>query len=254
MSEKLIISKLSDEMKKRIKEIVKFHHGFKPKDKDIKWIDEMLKNNYSVLHDQRIIRNLVTVEVDKILLKHRDKIGSIKFERILLDKLIFRYLTFASMSYRAGIPLASILLCRTALEIGLRERIAEKLAEKEDENNQSKKIWELIKQKREDSLNPLIDIAENEGIITKQKIESIFQNLKLGNQNSRKILDKIIHGDIDWMVNFVKEKSEDSKVIGAKNVLDENKIIADSKIDEVAVEVLIGVTKIAEILYLGGER
>ena len=54
------------------------------------------------------------------------------------------------------------------------------------------------------------------------------------------------------MVNFVKEKDKNSEVIGAKNVLEENKIIANSKIGDVAVEVLKGTTKIAKILYFQG--
>lgn len=249
MRQETTVPQLSDEMKKRIKRTVKFHYGFEPKDKDIEWIDKMLRNNYSVLHEQRIIRNLVTVELDKILLKHRSKMGSTKFEGILLDKLIFRYLTYASMCYRAGIPIASITLCRTALEAGLREAMAEKLAEKEEENNLSEKIWDILQQRKDYRLGSLIDKAENEGIITKEEIERIFKKLKLKNQSSRRILDKIIHGDITWLVNFVKEKSEGYKVTGAKNILEEKKIIADSKIDEIAVNVLKGVTKIAEILY-----
>ena len=128
------IPSLSASQRKKIKEVVKFHFGIDAEDHDIDWIDKMLRNHYSVLHDTMIIRNLVTVNIDKILLKHRDKIGSVKFEELLLDKLIFYCLTFASMSYRAGIPIGSIMLCRTAVETGLRERIAEELAKKEVED------------------------------------------------------------------------------------------------------------------------
>ena len=44
MAKETIVSQLSNEERKRIKKIVEFHHGFKPKDKDIDWIDEMLRN------------------------------------------------------------------------------------------------------------------------------------------------------------------------------------------------------------------
>lgn len=44
MAKETIVSQLSNEGRKRIKKIVEFHHGFKPKDKDIDWIDEMLRN------------------------------------------------------------------------------------------------------------------------------------------------------------------------------------------------------------------
>lgn len=261
----MIIPQISDEMRKRIKKIVEFHYGFKPQDRDIDWIDDVLRNNYSTLHDQRIIRNLVTAEIDKILLKHRDKhrdkIGSIKFEKILPHKLIFHYLTLASMSYRAGVPFATISLCRTAIEAGLRERVAEELAKKEVSKNEEfpKKVLEKMETLKDLSLGTiktkkgetkgLIKLAEENNIISDKVIEEIFKRLKFKYQNSRKILDKFIHGDLVWMVNFFKEKDKNSEVIGAENVLEESKIIANFKIDNVAVEVLKGTTRIAEILY-----
>ena len=131
---------LSGSQRKKIKEVVKFHYGIDADDHDIDWIDQMLRDHYSVFHDQNVIMNLVTVNINRTLLKHRDKIGSIEFERITMNKLIFQYLTFASMCYRAGIPIATISLCRTALEGGLTEKIAEKIAKDE------KGIWEAIKE------------------------------------------------------------------------------------------------------------
>ena len=257
----IVIPQISDEMRKRIKKIVKFHYGFEPDNRDIDWIDGVLRNNYSTLHDQRIIRNLVTVEIDKILLKHRDKIGNIKFGKILRHKLIFHYLTLASMSYRAGIPFATISLCRTAVEAGLRERVAEELAKKEVSKNEKfpKKVFEKMETLKDLSLGSiktkkgetkgLIRLAEENNIISDKAIEEIFKKLKFKYQSSRRILDKFIHGDLIWIVNFFKEKDKNCEVIGAENVLEESKIIADFKIGDVAVEVLEGTTKIAEILY-----
>jgi len=257
MEKETIIPQISDAAKEKIKRIVKYHYGFEPKDKDIKWIDETIRNHYSVLHEQRIIRNLITVEIDNILLKHRTKIGSEKFEKICLDKLIFYYLMLASMSYRAGIPIATILLCRTALEAGLRERIAEKLAENEcrNKNDLPEKVLEKIKALKDNTLGTkkgkkgLINLAEENGVISENEIEKIFSKLKFGQQKSRKILDKFIHGDLTWIVSFIKEKDKDSRVMGAKNILDEYKIIAESSIDDIAFKVLRGTTKVAEILY-----
>ena len=261
----MVIPQISDKMRKRIKKIVKFHYGFDPQDRDIDWIDDVLRNNYSTLHDQRIIRNLVTMEIHKILLKHRDKkrdkIGSIKFEKILLHKLIFHYLTFASMSYRAGIPFATISLCRTAIEAGLRERVAEELAKKEISRNEQfpKKVLEKMETLKDLSLGTiktekreikgLIKLAEENNIISNEVIQEVFKKLKFKYQNSRKILDKFIHGDLIWIVNFVKEKGKNSEVIGAENILEKSKIIADFNIDDIAVEVLKATTKIAELLY-----
>jgi len=257
MEKETIIPQISDEDKERIKKIVRHHYGFEPKNKDIKWIDEVIRNHDSVLHEQRIIRNLVTVEIDNILLKHRAKIGSEKFEKTCLDKLIFYYLMFASMSYRAGIPIAAILLCRTALEAGLRERLAEKLAEKEcnNDNELPNVVLEKIDKLKNKSLGTkgeirgLIDLAKENNIISNKAIEKVFSKLIFGQHKSRRVLDKIIHGDLIWLVSFIKEKDKDSGVIGANNILQEYKIIADSRINDKAVEILRGTTKIAEILY-----
>ena len=245
-----VIPPLSTSQRKKIKEVVKFHYGIDADDHDIDWIDGMLRNHYSVLHDQEIVRNLVTVNIGKILLKHRDKIGSLKFEEITSDKLIFHYLMFASMSYRAGIPIGSIFLCRTAIETGLRERIAEELAKKEiqDREKLPQKIWELMEKLEDKKLWELIRMAEENGIITKEENEEFFKSLKLGRQSSRKVFDKFVHGDIGWIVKFVESK-ESAKVIGAKDILHEKKIIAESSIGHIAVSTLIGTTLIAERLY-----
>lgn len=244
------IPEISDAMKERIKDIVKYHYGFAPKDDDIAWIDEMLRNNYSALHDQRIIRELAVENVSDELLKHRDRIGSVEFERIWLEKTIFNYLTFASMCYRAGIPAGTISLCRTAIESGLRERLAEQLARKEKLNDAQlpKAVLDKLTKLRDQSLNKLISLAESEKIIMNREIEGIFRGLKFRNQTSRRILDKFIHGDIIWMVNFAKDRG-DVKVVGAKDKLEEYKIIAEGGIGQIAFEVLKGTYKIAEILY-----
>ena len=251
-TENTVIPSLSASQRKKIKEIVKFHYGIDADNHDIDWIDGMFRNHYSVLHDQNIIRNLVTVNINKILLKHRDKIGSLKFEEISLEKLIFRYLRFASMSYKAGIPIGSIFLCRTAIETGLRERIAEELAEKEstDKGKLPQKIWKLMKKLEDKKLWELIKMSEENNILRKGEIEEIFKPLKLGEQTSRKVLDKFIHGDLGWIVRFVESKDkEHAKVIGAKDILHEKKIVAESYTDYTAVSTLIGTTLIAERLY-----
>jgi hypothetical protein len=245
------IPQISDEMKKRIKKIVKYYHGFTPKDNDIEWIDRMLRKNYATLHDQQIIRELAAKNVSNELLKHRDSIGSIEFERIWSEKSIFKYLTFASMCFRAGIPAGTISLCRTAIESGLRERLAEELAKKETTNvtELPKTTWNKLKELNDKMLSQLIEEADQEGIIEKQKIENIFQEFKFGDQSSRKILDKFIHGDIVWMVNFVGDREEDTSVIGVKNKLQEYKIISDMITNQIAIGVLKATYKIAEILY-----
>jgi hypothetical protein len=245
------IPRTSDEMKERIKGIVKYHYGFTPKDDDINWIDRMLRNNYAALHDQQIIRELAAKNVSNDLLKHRDRIGSIKFERIWLEKTIFKYLTFASMCFRAGIPAGTISLCRTAIESGLRERLAEELARKEaiKVSKLPEATWNKLKELKDKRLAQLIEEADQEGIIKKEKIEEIFQEFEFRDQSSRRILDKFIHGDIVWMVNFVRDREEDTRVIGEENKLQEYKIISDRITNQIPIEVLKATYKIAEILY-----
>lgn len=245
------IPQISNEMKKRIKEIVKYHYGFTPKDDDIYRIDDMLRNHYTVLHDQRIIRELVAREVGKELLKHTDRLGSLEFERIWLEKTIFKHLTLASMCYRGGIPAGTISLCRTAIESGLRERLAEELARKESASipklpEATRKKLKGLKGKR---LVDLIEMAADEGIIGRQDIEGAFRKLKFRDQSSRRILDKFIHGDIVWIVNFVRDRKEDTRVVGAQDLLEEYKIISEMGTDQIAIEVLRATYKIAETLY-----
>ncbi len=275
------MSSISGEAKARIKNIVKYHYGFTPKDTDIEGIDKMLTNNYGFLHEQQIIRELAANNISNELLKHRDRIGNIEFERVRREKDIFKYLTFASMCFRAGVPAGTIGLCRTAIESGLRERLAEKLAREETTRNAElsevilKKLEWLKKDKKYNSLVKLIEEVPKE---KKQEIEEAFQELKFKSQEGRKVLDKFIHGDIVWMVNFAKnrknikvrgaegkaksyklipkkeggyekifEKEEDYKVTVDK--LEEYKIIRDMEIDEIAFKVLKATYKITEILY-----
>lgn len=249
-SEKSAVPQISDEVKQRVKSIVKFHYGFIPKEADIEWIDRMLRNNYAVLHEQQIIRELAAKNMSNGLLKHRDRIGSTEFERIWLEKDIFRYLTFASMCFRAGVPAGAIGLCRTAIESGLKEKLAEEAARKEitDESKLSEVTLNKLKRLGNKSLHKLIKEATERGIIKGQDIEEAFQELKPKDQSGRKILDKFIHGEITWIVDYVKDR-KDIGVIGAKDELDEYKVISEAEITHIATEALKASYRIAEILY-----
>ena len=247
------VSPISGEAKERVKNIVKYHYGFTPKDSDIEWVDKMLRNNYAVLHEQQIIRKLATDNISNELLKHRDRIGSIEFERIWLEKDIFKYITFASMCFRAGISAGTISLCRTAIESGLRERLADESARKENptDSDLSKAILNKLEKLKDKSLAKLIKKAGN-SIIKEQDIEEAFQELKFKDQSSWKILDKFIHGDIAWIVNLARGK-ENIEVRGAEgkivDKLEEYKIIRDMEIDQIGVKVLEATYRIAGILY-----
>lgn len=234
----------------RIKKIIEYHYGFVPKEADIEWIDRMLRNNYVVLHEQNIIRELATKNLSSGLLKHRDRLGSTEFERIWGEKDIFRYLTFASMCFRAGVPVGAICLCRTAIESGMKERLAEEIARKEitDESQLSAVTLNKLKRLGSKRLCELITEATEHGIIKGRDIEDAFQELKQKNQSGRRILDKFIHGDIVWMVDYIKDR-KDIEVMGVKDELKEYKIIFELEIGHIATEVLKASYRIAEILY-----
>ncbi len=154
----------------------------------------MLSNSYGAMHEQRVIEELATNNLTNGLLKHRDRLGTSEFERIWLEKDAFKYLTFASMCFRAGIPAGTISLCRTAIKSGIRERLAEELARKEvtDESSLSRAIRDnLSRLEHNIKLWKLIDEAKKNGVLGGRDIEEAFQEL-----GGREILDKFIHGDV----------------------------------------------------------
>lgn len=257
MKDETIIPQIAGEANERVRRIASYHYGFEPANKDIERTDEMLRNEYAVLHEQRIMRHLAAAEITRPLLKHRDRIGSGRFEEMWLDKRVFRYLTFASMSFRAGIPIATISLCRTAIEAGLRERLAEELARREctQDGELPGAVLEKMRELEGNSLGTtgrrkgLIELAEENDIISRKEIEEAFGKFRFGGQNSRRILDKFMHGDFVWIARFIKEKDQDATVQGARDILQEHKIIADFASDDIAFELLKAATRIAEILY-----
>lgn len=223
----------------RIKKIVESHYGFVPDEQDILWIDEMLRGGYGTLHEQHIIRKLVTHRIDEILLSHRQEKPDI--ENLFSEKSIFHYLIFASMSFNAGIPLGCIALCRTALEVGLRERIAEKKASSPEE------VWDQIRKRRKIWFRDLLKEAEQQGILNEKQLQEAFE---FAGQFGRHVLDKYIHADWDSMISLLEGLEFDIRVVGAKNKLAEKRIQAEAYIDQVAAGVLAAATKIAETLYL----
>ena len=223
----------------RIKKIVEFHYGFLPDDDEIVSIDEGLRNQYSVLHDQYIIRELLTRKVSDILVAHRREKPDI--ENLFIEKLMFRFLTLASMCYRAGIPLACIALCRVALEAGLRERLAEVKASSPEE------VWNEINKRRHKLLGSLVKEADQQGIMSKKEFEELFV---FGGQLGHHLLDKYIHADLNSIIRLFESLQFDIRVMGAKDALAEKKIQAEAYTDKVAVAVLAATTRIAEKLYL----
>ena len=223
----------------RIKKIVEFHYGFLPDDDEIVSIGEGLRNQYRVLHEQYIIRELLTRKVGGILVAHRREKPDI--ESLFIDKLMFRFLTLASMCYRAGIPLACIALCRVALEAGLRERLAEAKASSPQE------VWSEMNKRRNKPLGSLVKEADQEGIMAKKEFEELFV---FGGQLGHHLLDKYIHADLDSIIRLFESSQFDMRVKGAKDALAEKKIKAEAYTDEVAVAVLAATTRIAEKLYI----
>ena len=245
---------IDDKLRNHIRNVVELHYGFIPTDAQIDRVDKGLRGSYVTLHPYRIVNRLATSTINEIILKYRDEMG-IKLEEIELDKLIFRYKTLATMCFNEGIPHATICLCRTAIEAGLRERIAEELAKKDigEKNNISDRTFEKMKELRKVTLGRpnggLLKLAEDNRIVSKENLEELFRT-RFGSKIGRKILDKFIHGDIFAIYDFLQERGVDTRLIGAKDRLDERKIIADMVSAEVAFEILMIITKLSEILYL----
>ena len=223
----------------RIKKIVEFHYGFVPNEQDILWIDQMLRGQYEVLHEQYIIRKLVTSRIGDILLSHREERPDI--ENLFSKKSIFHYLTFASMSFYAGIPLGCIALCRTALEAGLRERLAEIRASSPQE------VWYQIKKHSKMGFRGLLKEAEQEGILSKKQLQESFE---FAGRFGRHALDKYIHADLESIISLLEDLKLDIRVVGAEDKLAEKKIQSEAYIEQIAVAVLAATTKIAETLHL----
>lgn len=254
MNNNIIQNSIDDESRKHIKEVVKQHYGFIPTDEEIDRLDKELRISYEIIHPYRIINMFATFSLDKVISKYREKLG-IKLEEMELDKLIFKYRTYAKMCFHNAIPYATICLCRIAIEAGVREKIAEELAEKDKVGNKnlSDKILEQMKKLKNITLGSpnggLFALADKNCIITREEVEQMFKN-RFRSRNGRKILDKFIHGDIFDIYDFQQKKGVDTRVIGAKDKLEELKIISDSASFEIAFEVLRITTEIAEILYL----
>jgi len=245
-----ILPELTDEMKSQIKKVVKYHYGFEPKDEKIEKIDSYLRNHYLTLHDQRIIRELAADDAQEDLLKNIEQLGSLEFEKIWLEKIIFKYLTLAKMCFVAGIPTGTICLCRTAIESGLREKLAEKIAGDEfgTGSEVSDAKFRKLKELRGELLPNLIKLSHENKIIDKSFFDELFKEFEYKN-HGRKILDKFIHGDIIWIVDFLYSKGEDIRVVGAQSKIEEYKIISDSKDYQIALNILKASYKLAEALY-----
>lgn len=228
---------------------MKADHGIITNDEELDRIDEGLQNNYAVLHNQHVIKEIISFKISNILLKHRTKENVSQLEDLFYNKLIFHYLTYASMSYRVGIPIATIFLCRAALKTGLREKIAEKRAV-----DHKKEVWEELQKLKDMMLRHLIREAENEGIISKNEIEELFtidEKMKTVIPNPRNLLDKYIHADLPTIIEFLKAIGLDvSGVIGAKSRMQEKRILAESSHEKIEVFILTATTRLAERLYL----
>ncbi len=113
------------------------------------------------------------------------------------------------------------------------------------------KMLEKLHELHSKSIGYLLRKASEMGIISEQEIEQAFKALKRRGQSSRRILDKFIHGDIVWMVDFIRAGEDDTSVVGAKNVFEEFKVVADMCVDQFAIEVLKAMCRIAGVLYFG---
>lgn len=252
MNNYTIIPALDEGVKEEIRELTESNYGFTPDKYEIERIDKGLRENYEPLHKYRIYNRILTSFIKNIIWQYKDKIGETEFYKIRQSKLIFFYKDLAERCFHEAIHYATICLCRTAIEAGLRERVAEELAKKDTDMTKSidEKIFEQMNKLKKDTLGPLLTNAGKEKIITKNDVKKMFQK-EFGSRSGRNILDKFVHGDIFAIYDFLKNAGKDTTVFSGEEIsaTEIRKFVATGGSYAIAYEILKITTKIAEILY-----
>ena len=196
-----MIKMINDEMMKNIKELTKERYGFTPNDFEINSIGESLSLSYEELHQYKIINHLVTRKI--YLDKFNYWSGLSTFNTITNEKLIFRFLKLAIKCYNEANNYASICLCRTAIETGLIERVAEENAKNDNAKDKcyEQKVVYYMNRNKGKMLHRNLELAQGFDIISITDVEEMFER-NIGHGIGKKILDKFVHGDIIDIANL----------------------------------------------------
>lgn len=236
------IKMINDEMRNNIKELTNSNYGFIPEDVEINTIDSRLSESYLDLHEYRIINHLATRAIYDSKLSYWSTKSN--FAYIVGEKLIFRFLRLAIKCFNEANNYASICLCRTAIESGLIERVAEEYANRDSDKNKcyEQKLLFYINQNKDKMLHRNLELAEELNIISKRDVEDMFER-NVGVGVGKRILNKFVHGDI---IDIVKT-SNNPEV--KEDDLNQIKWIADNESYRIGYNILKITIDIAEKLY-----
>lgn len=155
-------------------------------------------------------RGLIIKKFCDPILEEANQNSTVEIQGFFASSLIHPYFHELSECFRLGTFLATISICRSSLEVGLREAVAYRKAKQnrteilEEYGALEGKLLGSLKQKR-----GLLQMAEEMGIIEGAHVDRIFTPLHLlgemeDPQKYRKLLDKFIHGSYSDLFMLVK--------------------------------------------------
>lgn len=157
--------------------------------------------NFNYRQAEFLRRTVVLRKVCYPILKNREQVEKASQERFQFS-FINHHLNEAQGCFIHGLYLASIMLCRSSLEVGLREAIAHV----KSSENKTTFLREYINLERK-TLGDLIPKAQELHLIEEEELESIFilRPKFRYNFKPRKLLDKFIHGAYSELFVLVQE-------------------------------------------------
>lgn len=132
------------------------------------------------------------------------------------ERLMFMYLELAEKCFMMNIALGGIALCRSALEMGLRNKllssyrktkgISKKQITLEEEFISGLMFGQLINYASGKAINKKKNLS---GVVIKtEDIDKIFSKLSHKGKTGRTILNKFIHGDIAYLQDFLEQSQK----------------------------------------------
>jgi len=160
--------------------------------------------NFNFRQAEYLRRGLIIKKLCDPFLDEASQHATVEIREFFASSLIYPYFHELSECFRSGSLLATISICRSSLEVGLREAVAYRKAKKNRTD-----ILEEYGALEGKLLGPLLKMAEEMGIIESAHVNRIFTPLHLlagmeDPQKYRKLLDKFIHGSYSDLFMLVK--------------------------------------------------
>ena len=167
--------------------------------------------NFNFRQAEYLRRGLIIEKFCDPILEEANQHATVEIREFFASSLIQPYFHELSECFRLGSLLATISICRSSLEVGLREAVAYRKAKQKHTN-----ILEEYGVLEWTLLGPLLQIAEEMDIIESDHVNRIFTPLHLLPEMEdpgeyRKLLDKFIHGsysDLFMLVNNITIEGE----------------------------------------------